>query len=160
MEFYTIVLPDLDPKRLAKTHHRFQQKNFHLIKIFPETKHVLKNLKNAEYLLAAVSNRNGESLIPSLKFTEIFEYFDAIVTPDDVLIPKPHQDHPLAALNKLQVKTENAYLVGDTENDILAGKNAKIKTVGVTYGWLGKDIAKYQPDFVIDKLEDLLNIVR
>ncbi|MBI2086378.1 HAD hydrolase-like protein [Candidatus Daviesbacteria bacterium] len=65
----------------------------------------------------------------------------------------------LTALGKLGVEPINAYMVGDTGDDILAGKNAGVKTVGVTYGFLGKDIAQYNPDFIIDDIEELFKIL-
>lgn len=160
LEFYGILLPNADLEKLAKTHHDFQQKNFHLVKTFPNTKKVLADLKSAGFLMAAVSNRTRRSLLPTLKFTGIFKFFEVVFCEDDVESPKPHQDHLLIALKSLQVKPENAYMVGDTENDILAGKAAKVKTVGATYGWLGKDIAKHKPDFIIDDIGKLLDILR
>ena len=63
-----------------------------------------------------------------------------------------------SALYKL--KNKETVIVGDTENDILAGKAAGIKTVGVTYGWIGKDIKKANPDFVIDNIEELLKVLK
>lgn len=160
LEFYEVLAPGADPKKLAKTHHEFQQKNAHLIKPFPNTKMVLQDLKNSGFLIAAVSNRSRESLIPSLKFTGIFNFFDVVFSLDDVVHPKPHKEHLLVALKSLQVKPSSAYMVGDTENDILAGKAAKVKTVGVTYSLLGKNIAKHKPDFIIDDIGELLEILR
>lgn len=158
-EFYKVLIPEGDPVKLANTHHEFQKENFHLIKPFPKTKKILKSLKDSGFLLAAVSNRMRESLLHSLKLAEIFDYFDVIVSADDVDNPKPHQDHLLVALKKLEVEPINAYVVGDTDQDILAGKNARVKTIGVTYGFLGKDIKKHQPDYLIDNIEELLDIV-
>lgn len=160
LEFYEVLLPGVDPKELAKTHHEFQQKNFHLIKPFPNTKRILADLKNTGFLIAAVSNRSRESLVSSLKFTGIFKFFDVVFSLDDVVHPKPHKEHLQVALKSLQVKPGVALMVGDTENDILAGKAARVKTVGVRYGWLGKDIAKHKPDYLIDDIEELLNILK
>ena len=88
------------------------------------------------------------------------EYFDVIVAADDVVNPKPHKDHLLVALEYLKIQPEEAFMVGDTENDILAGKNAGVKTVGVTYGWMGKDIAKHKPNYVIDDMDQLTEILK
>ncbi len=159
-EFYQALLPSVSTQKLACTHHQFQEENFHLIKPFPKIKSTLKALRKSKFLLAAVSNRKRKSLIKSLEMTGIFAYFDIVVCADDVSNPKPHQKHLQVALEYLKVKPENAYMVGDTNQDILAGKNAKIKTVGVTYGWLGKDIVKHQPDFVIDGIEELLQVIK
>lgn len=160
VEFYEALLPGSDTTKLAKSHRQFQADNPALIKPFPKTKKTLKLLKTAGFPLAAISNRTRESLLHSLKLTKVFEYFDIVITADDVVSPKPHKESLLAALKFLQTKPNSAYMVGDTENDILAGKSAKVKTIGVTYGWVGKDIAKYKPDFMIDNIEDLLKILK
>lgn len=159
-EFYHMIVPEADAAELAKTHQEFQEKNFHLVKPFPNTKKTLKALKKAGFAIAAVSNRTRESLHRSLKISKLIDYFEIVVSAEDVKNPKPHQDHVFAALNFMEVEPGNAYMVGDTEHDILAGKNAKVKTIGVTYGWLGKNIAKYEPDYLIDKIEELLSIVK
>ncbi len=159
VEFYSKLLPGDASEKLATLHREFQQENFHLVKPFSKTKKTLKTLKNAGFALAAVSNRTRESLVKSLKFTGIFDFFEVVICADDVVNAKPHQDHLFAALKLMQIKPEDACIIGDTENDILAGKNAKIKTIGVTYGWLGKDIAKYNPDYVVNDIEEIFKIL-
>lgn len=160
VEFYKTLLSGIDPIKLSELHQEFQKENYHLIKPFPGTQKTLKALKASGFLMAAVSNRMRESLLYSLELTKIMAFFDVVVAADDVSNPKPHQDHLLTALRSLQVKSEKAFMVGDTENDILAGQNAKVKTVGVTYGWLGKGIKKHNPDFVIDEIDQLLEILK
>ena len=160
IEFYELLLPETDPLILAKTHQKFQEDNFHLVKSFPKAKKTLQNLKNSGFLVAAVSNRTRESLLRSLKVAEIFVYFDTVVGADDVRNPKPHKEHLLVALNQLKVTPANAYMVGDTDQDIVAGKSAKVKTVGVTYGFLGPEIKKYNPDYLMDDIEELLEILK
>ncbi len=51
-------------------------------------------------------------------------------------------------------------MIGDASVDIEMGKNAKVKTVGVTYGFGGQGIKNSSPDFVIDDIENLLDILR
>lgn len=160
VEFYKTLLSDIDPIKLSELHQEFQKENYHLIKPFPETQNTLRVLKDSGFLMAAVSNRMRESLLYSLKLTKILAYFDVVVAAEDVVNPKPHQDHLLTALKSLQIRPEKAFMIGDTENDILAGKNAKVKTVGVTYGWLGTEIKKHNPDYVIDGIGQLLEILK
>lgn len=160
IEFYQVLSPGSDPLLLAKTHHEFQQNKLDLIKLFPSTKKTLKALKNQGFLLAAVSNRSRDSLLHSLKHTKILDYFTIVVSAEDVENPKPHPDHLLFALKHLQVTPAHSYIVGDTDNDILAGKNAKVKTIGVTYGSLGTEIKNYDPDFIIDDISQLLKLLK
>lgn len=51
-------------------------------------------------------------------------------------------------------------MVGDTGYDILAGKSAGVKTIGVTFGFEGEKIKDHNPDFVINKLEELLPLLK
>lgn len=160
LDFYKSLVPEGPSEVLAQTHKSFQEEKFHLSKPFPKAKKVLKTLKSKGVLLGAITNRTRGSLDRSLKNAQIFKYFDVILSAQDVKSPKPHPDHIHTALKKLKVKPNQAYMVGDTDVDILAGKNAKVKTVAVTYGFAGKDILKYDPDFVIDDLEDLIKIIQ
>jgi len=52
-------------------------------------------------------------------------------------------------------------MVGDMDIDVLAGKGAGVFTCAVTYG-IGKkeDIVKAKPDYIIDDLAQLKNIVK
>lgn len=159
IEFYKFIFPDLDFMLFAKTHDKFQADKFYLAKPFNKVAEVLKKIKDANIKIAAVSNRTRKSVIKSLKLGKLDEYFDVIVAVDDVENPKPHQEHALKALDFLKVKPADAIMVGDTDHDIMTGKNAGIKTVGVSYGWFGENIKNHKPDFVIDNLEELLKIL-
>lgn len=160
VEFYQILFPYEDIEALAQAHRDFQDKNFHLGKAFPNAEKVLIKLKEMGIKLAAVSNRSSKGVTRSLTLDGLESYFDHIVTVDEVVNAKPHKDHPNKALELLGVSAEEALIIGDTENDILAGKNAGIKTVGVTYGWLGMDINKHNPDFTINNLSQLLKVLK
>jgi phosphoglycolate phosphatase len=48
--------------------------------------------------------------------------------------------------------------VGDDKNDMLAGKNAQIKTVAAAYGY-GKIDENWACDYVIKRPEELLEIL-
>lgn len=159
VEFYKFIFPNQDYKLFSQTHDDYQQDKFGLGKPFPGVKKVLKKIKSQGFLIAAVSNRSRDSIVNSLKLGKVYDYFDVIVALEDVENPKPHKDHPLKALEFSGVQAEFAIMVGDTENDILAGKSAGIKTVGVTYGWIGNEIKNHNPDFVIDNLSELIKLL-
>ena len=51
-------------------------------------------------------------------------------------------------------------MVGDNHHDILAGKHAGTKTAGVAWTIKGREhLAKYEPDFMLEKMSDLLSIL-
>jgi phosphoglycolate phosphatase len=51
-------------------------------------------------------------------------------------------------------------MIGDSKNDILAAKNAGIKSIAVNYGYnYGEDISIYKPDIIINDFKKLLELV-
>ena len=54
---------------------------------------------------------------------------------------------------------ENSIFVGDTETDILTGKEIKSKTIAVLNGMRNLERLKYlEPDFIIPTIHELLKI--
>lgn len=160
LDYYKFLLPKADWEAIAKSHDEFQQDKFDLGKPFKNARRILKKLKLQGYLMGAVSNRTRESLKITLDRAEFSQYFEIIVSAEDVANPKPHPEHVQAALAFLKVEPINSFLIGDTQHDIEAGKKAGVKTIGVTYGFLGKDIKNHNPDFVIDDLEEILKVLK
>jgi len=72
------------------------------------------------------------------------EYDFKLVSTADCHYPKQHlwKDRMLYKYLRPNTHSKNAFLA----------KNAEIKTVGVTYGFLGKDIALHEPDYLIDDI--------
>lgn len=160
LDFYKFLLPKEDYKLIAKSHRDFQQDKFDLGKPFPGAKKILKKLKSEGFLMGAISNRTKLSLKTTLDRAEFSSFFDIVISAEDVKNPKPHPQHVQTALTYLKVEPINSFMIGDTKDDILAGKLAGVKTIGVTYGFAGKKIADHNPDFVIDKLEEILTLIK
>ena len=158
-EYYKFFAPDFDTEELSAEHRKFQDKNLHLTKIFPNVSETLDQLFKAGFKKAAVTNRGGGSVTPTLELTNILHYFSAIVTVDDVVNPKPHPEPIVKALALLNVKPHRAIMIGDTEVDIIAGREAGVQTIGVSYGFHGRRIAESKPDFIVRDIKDILSII-
>jgi pyrophosphatase PpaX len=156
-EAYCLLSPYSDPLSLCEVHRVFQLKNLHLPVALPHSEETLRQLKESGRKIAAVTTRQRTS-IKTLAQTGLLQYFDVIITGEDILHPKPHPEPLLKALQKLVVEPEKSIMIGDTEADILAGKNAGIRTVGVSYGFAGPGIIQYDPDFLVDDILDVLKI--
>ena len=76
----------------------------------------------------------------------------------------PHKPDPtpfFMICDNLQMNPENSLMVGDTELDILCGKNANAKTVAVTYGYRSIErLKEFSPDYLIDDLRELEIILK
>ncbi len=92
----------------------------------------IKSIKNENILLALATSSSRKKPITHLKRLNIIQYFDVIVTSEDVEKIKPYPDLFNKAIEKLGVKKEEAIIVEDSANGLLAGNNADIKTIVCT----------------------------
>ena len=157
-ECYKILTRLENVSEFTHTHHGFQLKNSHLVKPFPNTISTLKNLKEKGMHIAAVTTRSGSTVKQTLEETKLIHYLNYIVTFEDVRMPKPDPEGIRKALAYFKIKPNEAIMVGDSDVDIIAGRNAGVATVGVSYGFHGKDIAKSDPDYVIDDIREIINL--
>ena len=92
------------------------------------------------------------------------DFFDAVVTVEDVSKHKPDPESFLVTASKLGAAPEKAVMVGDTRFDSLCGKNAGAKTILV--GWSEamsegtyNEENSLKPDFVLENPADLKGIL-
>lgn len=126
------------------------------IKPFPDVKALIE-LKRLGLKLGAVSNASQDNTELVLKAFGLREYFEVILGKDysylDGVKPNPYLVNK--ALKALNLKPEEVLLVGDSSNDVLAGKKAGIKTVNVTR--FGKIEGA---DYYVENLWELVSLVR
>ena len=119
---------------------------------------VLKQLKG-KYRLGILSNGDSTIQHGKIDHVQISDFFDEIVVTGDVGIHKPDKRIFEYALNKLDVKAEEAIMVGDVyASDILGAINAGMKTA-----WILEDSERPNDSYDgyrIRKLSELLDILR
>ena len=51
------------------------------------------------------------------------------------------------------------FYIGDTKGDIFEGKEAGVKTIGVAWGWHGKErLQEALPDYIVNSPQELINL--
>lgn len=126
---------------------------------YDNTNMVLETLKNKGYKLAVVTSKNRSTSIRGLKFFNLLNYFDTLITSDDVENHKPHPEPVLKACEILNVDPNNAIMIGDSIYDIISGKKAGSKTCGVNYSFMKEKLLEVKADYYIDNLTKILDIV-
>lgn len=126
--------------------------------LYPNVREVLEHFKNKRK--AIVTNRKREFALLTLKILNISDYFEDVIGGDDIGCMKPSSCPLDKTISRVKIDKDKTIIVGDMYLDILAGKKAGILTCGVTYG-IGRkdDIIKAEPDFIIDDIVELKNII-
>ena len=113
------------------------------VKLFSQSLPALENLKKYPIKLGLITNSTRFIAAAILNRHKLKKYFDVVITMNDVKRRKPAPDMILKACKILKVKPKNTILVGDTMNDMVAGKRAGCVTVGY----------KVNGDYRIEKLD-------
>lgn len=132
--------------------------------LFGEAKKIIEKLYDDGYTLSICTSREKRACDRVLSHYGLEKYFKTMKTRDDVTErkkkPKPNPDLILEIIDELGFKKENSFIIGDTDGDIYGGKNAKINTIAVDWGYFTKEeLEKLNPNYIIDKFEDFLSIL-
>ena len=124
---------------------------------------VIKTLEQlSNFRKAIYSNKPQDLTYKVIEGLGLNSYFDMVQGADiSKYKTKPSPEGIHYILRELNIKPENAIIVGDSTHDILAGKRAGVRTCAVTYGYREKKIlANESPDYLIHKLPELLSILK
>jgi pyrophosphatase PpaX len=146
---------------LAVKYRKFNlDKHDELVKEFPYVREVLAELKRRGVRMGVVTNKMRTTTLMGLKLCGLESYMDTIVTVDDVARGKPDPESVLKALKLLNARPDETVMVGDSQYDIVAGREAGAKTVGVAWSLKGEDhLREFGPDFIVRDMRELLDIV-
>lgn len=112
------------------------------------------------YQMAVLTNKSLDMTQAILSGLALDRYFTDVVGGDGPDGKKPHPGGLLRIMRTRGAPPGETLMVGDSRNDVLAGKTAGVRTCGVTYG-LGIDgFAEHPPDFTIGRFPDLFDRIR
>ena len=136
---FTHLIPMTDEMgdHCAETYRRIFFENVHSMDVptFPHVLETIRQLANDGYTLTIASSRSRISLMHFVESMHLQEDIAYIVASDDITHSKPHPESVLVTLEHLNVKAEDALVVGDTTYDIEMGKAAGTFAIGVTWGY-------------------------
>lgn len=120
---------------------------------YPGVSEVLEKLRGLK--MAVLTNKPvnfSREMISRLGFAPYFSYvYGGNSFPQKK--PDPVGLHKL--MEDLQVSARETVMVGDSDTDIITGRNAGVLTCGVTYGFGAQTLEKVAPDLMIDDMREL-----
>ena len=121
---------------------------------------VLERLRGAGYRLGLASNNSRRCVEMILARLGIRGFFDAIISRDDVVRMKPHEEIIVKAIKHLNTLPWRTVYVGDSAVDVIAGRRARAYVIGITGGADPRErLIKNGADFIIDELDELLEVL-
>lgn len=125
---------------------------------YPDVDSGLKRLKAAGYTLALVTNKPIRFVPKILQAFGWQDLFSEVLGGDSLAQKKPDPAPLLHVCEALNSTPAQAVMIGDSKNDILAGQNANMDTLGLSYGYnYGQDIRMLNPTAAFDDFAALVD---
>ena len=99
------------------------------ITIYPDTKDILQQL--TAYKKGVITNTPKDCASQVLQQFDIAQFFDTVITSDEVAKAKPSPEIVFKACHVLDVEPQDVIVIGDTKSDVKAGKAAGCTVIGV-----------------------------
>ena len=124
---------------------------------YPDVDDGLKKLHAAGYTLALVTNKPIRFVPKILHSFGWQDLFSEVMGGDSLSVKKPDPAPLLHVCETLNFSVDQAMMIGDSRNDMLAGQNANMDTLGLSYGYnYGQDIRELNPTEAFDHFADLV----
>jgi len=102
--------------------------------MFPGLGGVLDRLDAAGWLMGVATGKSHRGLVATLKHHKLYERFVTHQTADRAH-GKPHPDMMFKAMSETGAQPEDTIMIGDTTFDIEMAVNAKVRSIGVAWGY-------------------------
>lgn len=133
------ALPGFSPEDQQKGLECFLEYNFkHIVdetRLYPGVTETLQTLKERGYILAVASNKSEPHCKEILRLLKVEHYFSSVLGAESASERKPSPAPLFHLMQQFGVSSSETVMVGDSINDIKAGKSAGVLTIGCEFGY-------------------------
>ena len=128
--------------------------------LYPGVRETLEKLDNGERRLAVLTNKPVRISAAILDGLNVGQHFFRVYGGNSFEQKKPDPIGIETLLREAGAQKERTLMVGDSAVDIQTARNAGIPCCGVTYGFQPESLAACPPDFLIDRMDKLLDALQ
>lgn len=126
------------------------------VTLFPEVMETLTAFHAQGGIITFASSRHSNTLSAYVRDLGLESMTSMVLGADSVSKAKPDPEPVLMTLRQFGVAPEEALVVGDSRFDILMGKRAGVRSVGVTYGnGTREELQEAGADLLVDNFSDI-----
>jgi phosphoglycolate phosphatase len=150
--------PGLMKKAMRMYENFYMKEGIKKVVLYPHIREFLEYFNDKPKII--VSNKKDAFIKKILKNLKLLKYFKEIHGGDTLPCLKPDPYTINMMIKKYGIPKDRVLFIGDMTVDIETGKNAKVRTCAVTYGFDSvKKLRKRKPDILINDLMELKDLI-
>lgn len=151
------------PAFITELHDLYWKNIFQRMKPFDNAEGLLQKIKDNGLKIACLSDHVTYIQLQKVRALGLSQYFDYMVTSEEVGADKPNPYMFLMALHKLNIKPDEAIMIGDSPQRDIEGANS-VGMKSVLFNTRGLVIPESEhtlgrPSFIISDLSEVLQIL-
>lgn len=152
---------ELTMDRMLTTYRTFDHQGHEpLIKAFDGIPELISELHFKGQPMAIATSKRNRGLKPTMARLGWWDWFDPIVTPDEVDNGKPHPESLHQIMERTNRKAEDCLMIGDTPFDMDMATAAGVPCLAVGYGmYSGDALAPHHPRYYASDVSALRDIL-
>ena len=147
-------------KAVEKYRESYMNGGIYRLSFYDGMEKLLNDIKKSGIKLAVASSKPENFIIEILKYLKISDLFDFISAPESDRAPESKTALVERAVTVLNVDKSKTVMIGDRYFDIEGAREAKVDSIGVTFGFGDKDeLIKSGADYIADSTGDIRRII-
>lgn len=128
-------------------------------RLFSGVEALLQTLKDQGYILVVATSMSRKSLDAMMQRFQVTDFFSASRCCEETA-PKPDPAMLISLLDEFSLSSDQALMMGDTENDMLMAQSIGMDRVALSTGVHDIErLQKYQPIAVLDDIQELVMLL-
>lgn len=140
-----VILKQLFSENLdasTEDYYDYYKRHHSIAVVYPGIKELIQDIKKHSSLLAIYTGKGRRSSMITLQEIGVVEYFDMIVTGDDVDEHKPSPEGILKFVDKFNLPKDKVLMIGDAVSDVKAARKAGVDYASVLWDSYGAEQVK------------------
>lgn len=139
-----------------KDYYKYYKENHSIAQSYDGIRELLIELKKANVLLSIYTGKGRTSSLITLDVLGLIEFFDLIVTGDDVRNHKPSPEGIIKFLEKFNLDPSQVLMIGDAPSDIIAAKKSGVEIASVVWdSYAEAEVRKLNSKNIFHTVEEL-----
>lgn len=138
----------------------YYKNNHDIAQLYDGIKELIIDIYNAGILLSIFTGKGRTSALITLDELGLTEYFDMIVSGDDVENHKPSPEGILMFLNKHNLNSSDVLMIGDAPSDIIAANKSGVEIASVVWdSYAENEVRKLNPNNIFHTVDELRDYI-
>lgn len=154
-----LVKPEECAPAIAEFYQVYEN-NPQMVEQFEGITEIFEQAQLLGIILGIFTGKGRKTCLINLKQLGYDRYFSHVITGDDLIHRKPHQEGIQKILTATAAKPDQTLFIGDSVADMKAGKAAGVKTGAAFWDPLADErILAMKPDYVFNSISDLMKLL-